>query len=58
MSLADIRERQRRDVLARLDALQQHNDQTHSDLEQRRAADALGVADRLPEPQEPLEFQP
>jgi hypothetical protein len=56
MSLIDSRERERRAVLARLDALQRQTGRTPTELERRTAAEALGCVDWLPEPQEELPF--
>lgn len=57
MSLSDIREANRRAVLARLDALQRQLGRTPTELERRTAAEALGVSDRLAEPQEELPLE-
>jgi hypothetical protein len=50
----DQAERKRRAVLERLAALQRQLGRTPTDLERRTAAEALGCADWLPEPQEEL----
>lgn len=54
MTVADLRERQRRLRIEFFGAMQRHADRPHSDAEQRESAAAIGVSDHLPEPQEAL----